>query len=128
MLHNVVEGLLPVAVSQCPSCLEEFELAFVIHYTFVNSLPRVLFVDKVHDFITLCSPRSTEPQNLSVQLSLRPTSAIGVLFVLVHQDRVPLSIALADYHPGTDEWRDVSFSIKTCVCVYVNFLFTVCLI
>uniref|UniRef100_A0AAQ4QP77 Growth arrest-specific 6 n=1 Tax=Gasterosteus aculeatus aculeatus TaxID=481459 RepID=A0AAQ4QP77_GASAC len=44
--------------------------------------------------------------SLSVQLTLRPTSAIGVLFALVHQDRVPLSIALADYHPGTDEWRD----------------------
>uniref|UniRef100_A0A3B5KJS5 Growth arrest-specific 6 n=1 Tax=Takifugu rubripes TaxID=31033 RepID=A0A3B5KJS5_TAKRU len=41
-----------------------------------------------------------------VQLTLRPTSAIGVLFALVHQDRVPLSVALADYHPGTDEWRD----------------------
>uniref|UniRef100_A0A665TWD5 Growth arrest-specific 6 n=1 Tax=Echeneis naucrates TaxID=173247 RepID=A0A665TWD5_ECHNA len=44
--------------------------------------------------------------NLSVRLTLRPTTAIGVLFVLVHEDRVPLSIALADYHPGTDEWRD----------------------
>ncbi|KAF3832781.1 hypothetical protein F7725_026446 [Dissostichus mawsoni] len=49
---------------------------------------------------------SYESQNLSVQLTLRPTSAIGVLFALVHQDRVPLSIVLADYHPGTDEWRD----------------------
>uniref|UniRef100_A0A8D3DXJ3 Protein S n=1 Tax=Scophthalmus maximus TaxID=52904 RepID=A0A8D3DXJ3_SCOMX len=49
---------------------------------------------------------SCESQNLSVQLNLRPTSAIGVLFALVYQDRVPLSIALADYHPGTDEWRD----------------------
>uniref|UniRef100_A0A667ZDP2 Growth arrest-specific 6 n=1 Tax=Myripristis murdjan TaxID=586833 RepID=A0A667ZDP2_9TELE len=38
-------------------------------------------------------------QNLSVQLTLRPTSAIGVLFALVYQDSVPLSIALADYHP-----------------------------
>uniref|UniRef100_A0A3Q3JRX3 Growth arrest-specific 6 n=1 Tax=Monopterus albus TaxID=43700 RepID=A0A3Q3JRX3_MONAL len=44
--------------------------------------------------------------NLSIKLILRPTSAIGVLFALIHQDRVPLSIALADYHPSTDEWRD----------------------
>uniref|UniRef100_A0A667YXI8 Growth arrest-specific 6 n=1 Tax=Myripristis murdjan TaxID=586833 RepID=A0A667YXI8_9TELE len=51
---------------------------------------------------------SYDSQNLSVQLTLRPTSAIGVLFALVYQDSVPLSIALADYHPGTDEWRDVS--------------------
>uniref|UniRef100_A0A8C5N4Q9 Growth arrest-specific protein 6 n=1 Tax=Gouania willdenowi TaxID=441366 RepID=A0A8C5N4Q9_GOUWI len=43
---------------------------------------------------------------LIVHLTLRPTSAIGVLFALVHQDRVPLSITLADYHPVTDEWRD----------------------
>lgn len=51
---------------------------------------------------------SSEPHNLSVQFTLRPTSAVGVLSALVHQDRVPLSIALADYHPGTDEWGDVS--------------------
>ncbi|XP_054626210.1 growth arrest-specific protein 6 [Dunckerocampus dactyliophorus] len=49
---------------------------------------------------------SYDSQNLSVRLSLYPTSAVGVLFALVHQDTVPLSIALADYHPGTDEWRD----------------------
>lgn len=49
---------------------------------------------------------AVESQNLSVVLTLRPTSAIGVLFALIHQDSVPLSIALADYHPGTDEWRD----------------------
>ncbi|CAF99750.1 unnamed protein product, partial [Tetraodon nigroviridis] len=48
----------------------------------------------------------SESQNLSVRLSLRPTSAVGVLLALVHQDRVPLSIALVDYHPGTQEWRD----------------------
>lgn len=47
-----------------------------------------------------------ESQNLSVHLTLNPTTAIGVLFALVHQDRVPLSIALADYNPVTDEWRD----------------------
>uniref|UniRef100_A0A673ALI5 Growth arrest-specific 6 n=1 Tax=Sphaeramia orbicularis TaxID=375764 RepID=A0A673ALI5_9TELE len=51
---------------------------------------------------------SYDSQNLSVQLTLRPTSGIGVMFALVYQDRVPLSISLADYHPGTDEWRDVS--------------------
>lgn len=51
---------------------------------------------------------TSESQNLSVHLTVRPTSAIGVLFALVPQDRVALSIALADYHPGTDEWRDVS--------------------
>nr|XP_057945236.1 growth arrest-specific protein 6 [Doryrhamphus excisus] len=49
---------------------------------------------------------SYDSQNLSVRLSLYPTSAVGVLFALVHQDTVPLSISLADYHPGTDEWRD----------------------
>lgn len=59
----------------------------------------------------------SESQNLSVRLSLRPTSAVGVLLALVHQDRVPLSIALVDYHPGTQEWRDVSSlpSIRSCV-------------
>uniref|UniRef100_A0A7N9AYD8 Growth arrest-specific 6 n=1 Tax=Mastacembelus armatus TaxID=205130 RepID=A0A7N9AYD8_9TELE len=51
---------------------------------------------------------SYESQNLSIKLILRPTSGIGVLFALIHQDRVPLSIALADYHPITDEWRDVN--------------------
>ncbi|KAF3686564.1 Growth arrest-specific protein 6 [Channa argus] len=49
---------------------------------------------------------SYESQNLSIHLTLRPTSGIGVLFALVYQDKVPLSIALADYHSGTDEWRD----------------------
>lgn len=67
-----------------------------------------------------------------------------MLFALIHQDRVPLSIALADYHPGTDEWRDVSavklhlnmfekigrlilklekkclFDFKTNLCVFVS--------
>uniref|UniRef100_A0A8C8DVM8 Growth arrest-specific protein 6 n=1 Tax=Oryzias sinensis TaxID=183150 RepID=A0A8C8DVM8_9TELE len=47
-----------------------------------------------------------ESQNLTVQLTLLPLSGIGVLFALVHQDKVPLSIALADYNPLTDEWRD----------------------
>lgn len=48
----------------------------------------------------------TDSQNLSVHLKLRATSGIGVLFALIYQDKVPLSISLADYHPGTDEWRD----------------------
>lgn len=73
----------------------------------------------------------SDSQNLSVQLTLRPTSAIGVLFALVHQDRVPLSIALADYNPNTDEWRDVStLKIKLCIdvilfCLMVNLTFSV---
>lgn len=66
-------------------------------------------------FLKLCLSLSvlletSDSQNLSVQLKLRPTSAVGVLLALVHQDRVPLSIALADYNPDTDEWRDVSSS------------------
>uniref|UniRef100_A0AAQ5ZQ50 Growth arrest-specific 6 n=1 Tax=Amphiprion ocellaris TaxID=80972 RepID=A0AAQ5ZQ50_AMPOC len=64
---------------------------------------------------------SYETQNLSIQLTLRPTSAIGVLFALVHQDRVPLSIALADYHPTTDEWRDVSHHIFTICFKWLTF-------
>lgn len=66
---------------------------------------------------------TSESQNLSVQLTLRPTSSIGVLFALVHQDRVPLSVALADYHPGTDEWRDVSsysHSAHVCGLIFVT--------
>ncbi|MEQ2171181.1 hypothetical protein GOODEAATRI_008042 [Goodea atripinnis] len=49
---------------------------------------------------------SYESKNLSIQMTLRPLSGIGVLFALVHQDKVPLSIALSDYNPSTDEWRD----------------------
>uniref|UniRef100_A0A8C4E958 Growth arrest-specific protein 6 n=1 Tax=Dicentrarchus labrax TaxID=13489 RepID=A0A8C4E958_DICLA len=62
---------------------------------------------------------SYESQNLSVRLTLRPTSAIGVLFALVHQDRVPLAIALADYHPDTDEWRDVS-TLELILCMFLK--------
>ncbi|XP_062302780.1 growth arrest-specific protein 6 isoform X1 [Osmerus eperlanus] len=47
-----------------------------------------------------------ETQTLSVQLTLRPACSIGVLFALVHQDSVPLSISLSDYHQGLDEWRE----------------------
>ncbi|XP_017260679.1 growth arrest-specific protein 6 [Kryptolebias marmoratus] len=50
---------------------------------------------------------SYEPKNLSIQVTLRPISAVGVLFALVYQDTVPLSVALSDYNPATDEWRDV---------------------
>lgn len=53
---------------------------------------------------------------------------MGVLFALVHQDRVPLSIALADYHPGTDEWRDVSALISICAGVLFCFFDTQALI
>uniref|UniRef100_A0A3Q2P8N8 Growth arrest specific 6 n=1 Tax=Fundulus heteroclitus TaxID=8078 RepID=A0A3Q2P8N8_FUNHE len=49
---------------------------------------------------------SYESKNLSIQMTLRPLSGVGVLFALVHQDKVPLSIALSDYNPATDEWRD----------------------
>ncbi|PWA18932.1 hypothetical protein CCH79_00004994 [Gambusia affinis] len=49
---------------------------------------------------------SYESKNLSIQMTLRPLSGIGVLFALVHQDKVPLSIALSDYNPTTQEWRD----------------------
>uniref|UniRef100_A0A8C5C1H7 Growth arrest-specific 6 n=1 Tax=Gadus morhua TaxID=8049 RepID=A0A8C5C1H7_GADMO len=50
---------------------------------------------------------SYDYQNLSVDLAVRPTSAMGVMFALVHQDSVPFSVSLADYHPAMDEWRDV---------------------
>ncbi|CAL8404072.1 unnamed protein product [Boreogadus saida] len=49
---------------------------------------------------------SYDYQNLSVDLAVRPTSAMGVMFALVHQDSVPFSVSLADYHPAMDEWRD----------------------
>lgn len=63
-----------------------------------------------------------------MRLKLRPTSAVGVLFALVHEDRVPLSIALADYNPDTDEWRDVSedhthTENPTAPCCNFHFLF-----
>uniref|UniRef100_A0A1A8M180 Growth arrest-specific 6 n=1 Tax=Nothobranchius pienaari TaxID=704102 RepID=A0A1A8M180_9TELE len=50
---------------------------------------------------------SYESKNLSIQMSLRPVSATGVLFALVYQDKVPLSISLSDYNPTSDEWGDV---------------------
>lgn len=72
----------------------------------------LLFVGEVNDTLflpfTFGSPPTPDPQNLSVRLKLRPTSAVGVLFALVYEDRIPLSVALADYNPDTDEWRDVS--------------------
>ncbi|XP_056595084.1 growth arrest-specific protein 6 [Triplophysa dalaica] len=45
-------------------------------------------------------------QTLRIQLTLRPASSMGVLFALVHQDRVPFSISLSDYHPATLEWKE----------------------
>uniref|UniRef100_A0A1A8KF73 Growth arrest-specific 6 n=1 Tax=Nothobranchius kuhntae TaxID=321403 RepID=A0A1A8KF73_NOTKU len=50
---------------------------------------------------------SYESKNLSIQMSLHPVSATGVLFALVYQDKVPLSISLSDYNPTSDEWGDV---------------------
>lgn len=46
-------------------------------------------------------------QTLSVHVTLRPASSMGVLFALVRQDRVPFSISLSDYHPGTLQWTEV---------------------
>uniref|UniRef100_A0A7N6BE54 Growth arrest-specific 6 n=1 Tax=Anabas testudineus TaxID=64144 RepID=A0A7N6BE54_ANATE len=64
---------------------------------------------------------SYESQNLSVRFSLRPTSGIGVLLALVHQDRVPLSIALADYHPDVPLVSTlVSAPYSGCMEVRVN--------
>ncbi|KAG7273676.1 hypothetical protein CRUP_017429 [Coryphaenoides rupestris] len=49
---------------------------------------------------------SYDYQNLSVDLTVRPTSGMGVLFSVVHQDIVRFSVSLADYHPAMDTWRD----------------------
>uniref|UniRef100_A0A8C1X190 Protein S n=1 Tax=Cyprinus carpio TaxID=7962 RepID=A0A8C1X190_CYPCA len=46
-------------------------------------------------------------QTLRVHVTLRPASSVGVLFALVHQDRVPFSVSLSDYHPGTLDWTEV---------------------
>lgn len=43
-------------------------------------------------------------QTLSVHVTLRAASSMGVLFALVRQDRVPFSISLSDYHPETLQW------------------------
>ncbi|KAG7467015.1 hypothetical protein MATL_G00148880 [Megalops atlanticus] len=42
----------------------------------------------------------SDSQVISLQLSLRPVSNLGVLFALVRQDSVPLSVSLSNYHPG----------------------------
>lgn len=47
-----------------------------------------------------------ESQSLSIQLTLRPASTVGVLLALVYQDSVPLSISLSDYHRDNQEWRE----------------------
>lgn len=49
-----------------------------------------------------------DTQVLSVQLTIRPASTTGVLFALVRQDAVPLSISLSEYHSGTKQWAEVS--------------------
>ncbi|TRY92739.1 hypothetical protein DNTS_024826 [Danionella cerebrum] len=60
---------------------------------------------------------------LSVHLTLLPASCIGVLFALVHQDRVPFSISLSDHHPSTMEWSEhvlLSFGDVVVASVPVN--------
>ncbi|KAJ8350836.1 hypothetical protein SKAU_G00259660 [Synaphobranchus kaupii] len=42
----------------------------------------------------------SDSQVFSLQLNLRPASSTGVLFALVRQDSVPLSVSLSHYHPG----------------------------
>ncbi|XP_073697614.1 growth arrest-specific protein 6-like [Garra rufa] len=62
-------------------------------------------------------------QTLSVHVTLRPASSVGVLFALVRQDRVPFSVSLSDYHPGTLEWSEhvlVSFGDVVVASVAVN--------
>ncbi|XP_059408284.1 growth arrest-specific protein 6 [Carassius carassius] len=62
-------------------------------------------------------------QMLSVHVTLRPASSVGVLFALVRQDRVPFSISLSDYHPRTLEWTEhvlVSFGDVVVASVPVN--------
>ncbi|XP_016312357.1 growth arrest-specific protein 6 [Sinocyclocheilus anshuiensis] len=62
-------------------------------------------------------------QSLSVHVTLRPASSVGVLFALVRQDRVPFSVSLSDYHPGTLEWTEhvlVSFGDVVVASVPVN--------
>ncbi|KAL1021714.1 hypothetical protein UPYG_G00017080 [Umbra pygmaea] len=47
-----------------------------------------------------------ESPSLNVLLTLRPACTLGVLFALVYQDSVPLSISLSDYHRDSQEWRE----------------------
>ncbi|KAJ8255708.1 hypothetical protein COCON_G00195720 [Conger conger] len=47
--------------------------------------------------LSLCH---SDSQVFSLQLTLRPASNTGVLFALVRQDSVPLSVSLSHYHPG----------------------------
>ncbi|KAI5090143.1 growth arrest-specific protein 6 precursor, partial [Silurus meridionalis] len=53
----------------------------------------------------LLSPAG-DKQVLNVQLTVRPASTTGVLFALVRQDTVPLSISFSDYHLGTKQWAE----------------------
>ncbi|XP_059409416.1 growth arrest-specific protein 6-like [Carassius carassius] len=64
-----------------------------------------------------------DAQTLRVHVTLRPASSVGVLFALVHHDRVPFSISLSDYHPGTLAWSEhvlVSFGDVVVASVPVN--------
>uniref|UniRef100_A0A3B1JEH8 Growth arrest specific 6 n=1 Tax=Astyanax mexicanus TaxID=7994 RepID=A0A3B1JEH8_ASTMX len=64
-----------------------------------------------------------DTQTLSIQLTIRPTSTMGVLFALVRQDHVPLSISLSDYHSGKKAWNEyilVSFGDVTVASAAVS--------
>lgn len=63
----------------------------------------------------MSSPQHTgDTQALSVQLTVRPASTMGVLFALIQQDHVIFSISLSDYHPGKKEWTEVSVFCIPC--------------
>uniref|UniRef100_A0A8C9WIZ8 Growth arrest-specific 6 n=1 Tax=Scleropages formosus TaxID=113540 RepID=A0A8C9WIZ8_SCLFO len=47
-----------------------------------------------------------DSQVMNIQLTLRPASALGVLFALVRQDGVPLSVSLSNYHPSKKLWQE----------------------
>uniref|UniRef100_A0A9J7ZJE0 Growth arrest-specific 6 n=2 Tax=Cyprinus carpio TaxID=7962 RepID=A0A9J7ZJE0_CYPCA len=64
-----------------------------------------------------------DSQMLSVHVTLRPASSVGVLFALVRQDGVPFAVSLSDYHPGTLKWTEhvlVSFGDVVVASVPVN--------
>ncbi|KAL4636271.1 growth arrest-specific protein 6 isoform X1 [Arapaima gigas] len=54
---------------------------------------------------------------MNVQLRLRPASSLGVLFALIRQDGVPLSISLSNYHPSKKLWQEVRPRARARVCV-----------
>uniref|UniRef100_A0A8B9JQR2 Growth arrest-specific 6 n=1 Tax=Astyanax mexicanus TaxID=7994 RepID=A0A8B9JQR2_ASTMX len=64
-----------------------------------------------------------DTQTLRIQLTIRPASTMGVLFALVRQDHVPLSISLSDYHSGKKAWNEyilVSFGDVTVASAAVS--------